>query len=349
MQIRPLDIECTNLNPSAEVPDFRPCQHPKIKAPVNHSAVGILSDSLELLLAPGDVLSVRGTHCLSAIGRAGGIMGHVMVVVAPPLAIRRQSAEAARLMPLWPEEGTTPMLWQVPTLESMNGECGLHRAKTLLYVERRTGRFAIAGEIDLNGDVWAFARREVEVWQSPLELRSRLCLDLMGEVVCEMMARNASWSLTTAARAVLTSAKVTIDKTPAEVMEEIFQSWEAEPICTSIVISFWQRYLCKLAGVARGKGNPQTAVSLIIKWMPLKADRGLPGELLRTMQSVGWVLMTQVPRIFHPAPAPISKAFAPKPQTARDVMFSMLDADIVQHCMEDRRKIAGPTVILPPV
>jgi len=312
MQIRPLDIECTNLNPSAEVPDFRPCQHPKIKAPVNHSAVGILSDSLELLLAPGDVLSVRGTHCLSAIGRAGGIMGHVMVVVAPPLAIRRQSAEAARLMPLWPEEGTTPMLWQVPTLESMNGECGLHRAKTL-------------------------------------ELRSRLCLDLMGEVVCEMMARNASWSLTTAARAVLTSAKVTIDKTPAEVMEEIFQSWEAEPICTSIVISFWQRYLCKLAGVARGKGNPQTAVSLIIKWMPLKADRGLPGELLRTMQSVGWVLMTQVPRIFHPAPAPISKAFAPKPQTARDVMFSMLDADIVQHCMEDRRKIAGPTVILPPV
>ena len=36
------------------------------------------------------------------------------------------------------------------------------------------------------------------------------------------------------------------------------------------------------------------SLDFILKWMPLKADRGLPGDLVTAMQSAGWVRVAQV-------------------------------------------------------
>ncbi|CAK0865334.1 unnamed protein product [Prorocentrum cordatum] len=79
-------------------------------------------------------------------------------------------------------------------------------------------------------------------------------------------------------------------------------SWTREPICTSIIIVFWQRYLCELAAATQGECAPSlSGLDLILQWMPLKADRGLPGDLLGVLRSRGWACVSQVPRVFRPA------------------------------------------------
>merc|ERR1740130_2021381 len=103
----------------------------------------------------------------------------------------------------------------------------------------------------------------------------------MTQVLSDMKDNEASWSHFTAALAVLASAKLESAEgvQPEQTMEMVRGCWKREPICTSVVIIFWQRYLCELVA-----GSEQQALDLILRWMPLKADRGLPGDLLGAMR-----------------------------------------------------------------
>merc|ERR1719313_3283716 len=86
------------------------------------------------------------------------------------------------------------------------------------------------------------------------------------------------------------------------VLEEIKECWEKEPICTSVVVTFWQRYLVKLAmSFVVSSGDLIDPAALVLKWMPLKSDRVLPGELFATLQACGWVMLAQVPKVLQPA------------------------------------------------
>merc|ERR1712010_306366 len=98
-----------------------------------------------------------------------------------------------------------------------------------------------------------------------------------------MMVCEASWSYKTAARAVFKSAKLSRRKSREELMDKVQGYWETAPICTSIVTAFWQRFLVKLA-----QATGQCEANMILKWMPLKADRVLPGDLVETMKKCGW-------------------------------------------------------------
>lgn len=319
-------------------------------------------DGLAQMVAPGDVLVVRGNGGLSRVGAAGGLMGHAMVVVAPPRSVLRSSPDAARLEEAWPS-ADVPELWRVPTVESTRRETGLWEAEMVLYVDRRTRQLKLVGEVDSKGDLSLIDTETVELWQSPEPLRSDLRMDLMHEVLSDMRRTQASWSAMTAARAVLRSASWTADgeREPAQTMARIMASWEKEPICTSVVISFWQRYLHRVATSAPGAAShfsagervsyfsqtvqewmdavvvashrdpygavlsydldikqgarpdhvrrtvffghcPSTgdayAVELIMNYMPIKADRGLPGDLIKAMGDSGWIAVTQVPLVF---------------------------------------------------
>jgi len=66
-----------------------------------------------------------------------------------------------------------------------------------------------------------------------------------------------------------------------------------------VVIIFWQRYLCKLVNDERNGSVIES--DLILKWMPLMADRVLPGEMLSKFREVGWTSMISVPTLFRPA------------------------------------------------
>lgn len=222
----------------------------------------------------------------------------------------------------------------------------------------------VCGEVGPNGDVISTEAPEpAELWQSPEELRAELRADLMGQVVAEMRASQANWSYTTGLKAMFKTASVKRVSGSNISLQEIVECWARPPICTSVVISFWQRYLVKLSlrippppgvsclflegervaywstaegnwadGLVIGRnmdraGNVVSynldvvcsvppaclrrpvltrlaetmALDLILQYMPLKADRALPGDLLKTLKESEWVPLVQVPRIFRSA------------------------------------------------
>lgn len=254
-------------------------------------------------------------------------MGHVLLVVQPPSNIWRHSPEAHELQAAWPP-GDVPELWLLRTLESTRAEEGLHESTMMLYVERGTGKLMLIGEITADGGLALSEHEAVELWQSPAELRSSLRVDLMAEAVVQMKEHERSWSSVTAARAVLRSARIE-PRAPyekAQAMEKIKASWFREPICTSVAIIFWQRYLKSLAEAAAPVKDIDP-FDLILKWMPLKADRGLPGDLLGTMKQAGWVSVPQIPRIFRPLVVANHVAPRPLPQKPRELLTDASTSD----------------------
>lgn len=253
---------------------------------------GSSSDLLDVMMLPGDVLVAFETGRLWDIGRAGGFMGHTLLVTSRPRRILRNSIAAFEYDAVWPKTGASE-IWALETVESTRGSQGLHEATVLLYVDN-DGRLTLIGEESPVHGLCYQDHEVLELWQSPPELRMRLRLDLMQDALLEMRAQigGSNWSVTTAARAMLTSANIAAGAREAEVAA----CWKQEPICTSVVISIWQRYLCKAAEVinATTPDAPVQSIDLIRKFMPLKADRGLPGELLAAMQEAGWVRVANI-------------------------------------------------------
>jgi len=260
---------------------------------------GGLDDSdgnLEGIVIPGDVLFVRGSGGLLELGTAGGVLGHVMLVVKAPERVGSTSEHARYLKSVWPSGGVTE-IWKVRTVESSRGRSGLHEAELYLYVERKTRRLQLLGE--LGDGEFDISNEATELWQSPAEVRSRLCDQLVQEVLNEMRVQGAraNWSWTTAARAVLRADdNLNLCSNKGQLIQEIQECWAMDPICTSVVIHFWQRCLCKLAKRIGSSQNGARSkpVDLILQWMPLKADRSLPGILLDTMRRCGWTKRTTI-------------------------------------------------------
>lgn len=161
----------------------------------------------------------------------------------------------------------------------------------LVHVDSFTRELLLIGEMTkATRELSVIEREKIEVWQCPRELRMRPRLDLMGVVLSEMMAQQASWSMTTAVRAAFRSSSIDTDRFDGEtLLEHIRESWDVAPICTSVVIIFWQRYLEKLA-----QSEGQADEHLVLSWMPLMADRTLPGELTAFLEISGWNCITSV-------------------------------------------------------
>lgn len=263
-------------------------------SPLRRPAASSATDTLPIL--PGDVLFVRGNGGIAEIGTTGGFMGHVVVVLAAPERLACTSHEALELLKGWPSMDTS-RVWCLETVESARGHSGLCRCTLLLYVEPRSKEFVLVGELPHNNHSLALIDKErVELWQSPPELRAQLRVEDMAVVLAEMIEVEQSWSLTTAARALLKTAAVSRSKSlrkgtnRAQLLQELQDCWDQAPICTSVVVVFWQQYLCMHA-LATG----QQELDLILRWMPLKADRGLPGDLVTAMRRSGWVAMKCLP------------------------------------------------------
>lgn len=246
-------------------------------------------DPVRGAIAPGDVLFVPGTSgSLAEVGTAGGFMGHFMVALRLPRRIVAGSAEARTLCAVWP--AGVQEIWQIGVLESTRGVAGLNHADMLVRVEDRTGRFIIFGEIGSQGELSVCDDEAFEIWRTPHELRASFRPDIFRDVVSEMSQCSGDWSITTAARALFRSATNFNSSDKAELLEEIKACWAADPICTSVVIVFWQKYLCKMALVRQAcVASAAHQSDLILKFMPLKADRGLPGEVLQAMRQCGWM------------------------------------------------------------
>lgn len=266
---------------------------------------------LEHLILPGDIVSVTSSgNALMEIGITGGFMGHVLVVVGRPRRVWHQSEEAFSLRPAWPRGA--PEVWMVPTIESCRGEHGLSHAQLILHVEQRTGKLILLGSLVIRGpcrELQLHDNHDIEFWQSPGELRMNMRSDLISQVVSEMEACTADWSYFTAARALFQSPDTFSSSSNQKILKELQACWESEPICTSVAIIFWQRYLCKLAHITGSSPS-----DLVVRWMPLKADRALPGALLSTIGNCGWVSIShahdQLSHVLPPQQHAIKHAIA---------------------------------------
>jgi len=333
---------------------------------------------LDTMMLPGDVLSseAQGGGRIWDIGRAGGFMGHTFVVTSRPRRIgwNARFAEEQNVEAIWPkcENGEVSEIWALRIIESMRQVGGLHEAETYVYVDKH-GHLILIGENDV-GELFFQDHEKLELWQSPQELRNSIRFDLMAEALDEMRAQigESNWSVTTAARAVLTNANITKGTMEAEVAA----CWQQEPICTTVVIVLWQRYLCKLAQALSAAGNIVKPIDLIMRWMPLKADRGLPGELLQTMQNSGWCRVGKInngqtnhigplvahemsPRILQrqPSPpsatlarmaAPLQPIAAQRSKAATSILAPVKPGDLgrLQGIYENlKRKQAGPRLV----
>merc|ERR1719424_2496373 len=232
-------------------------------------------------------------------------MGHFMVVLKAPQRITANSCEAADLGAVWPEGAQ--QIWMVSTMESTRAEEGLYMTNMLVGLNEKTGALFFVGELDRNGDLAIMEDRDTfEIWQSPAQLRAGLRPDLMRAVVSEMEQQSGSWSMTTAARALFRGAKCDPSADKEQLMAEMKGCWSVDPICTSIVIIFWQRYMCKLVDYKANLGSikPLHPCDLLMEFMPLMADRGLPGELVQAMLEHGWTKVSTIASAAPPLPGP---------------------------------------------
>jgi len=224
-------------------------------------------------------------------------MGHVLVVLseAQYLPASGEGLELRRCF----EMPSTCYLWKVRTLESTRSKSGLHVADLFLRTDSEASLLLLVGELSIDTNEFSRIGSEtVEVWQSPGELRRCFSMHILQDVVADMKKQEANWSFATAARALLSSTSDLRRSKSGRSLRCIQDCWEMNPICTSVVVAFWQRYLVKLAQEASYLDvleHVEDAAGLIMKWMPLKSDAVLPGELTKVMGDCGWLRKTQAP------------------------------------------------------
>lgn len=129
---------------------------------------------------------------------------------------------------------------------------------------------------------------------------------------------SGDWSITTAARALFMDARCDPNADKDNLMTEIKACWSVDPICTSIVVIFWQRYVCKLVQSINPSVRTQQPLHpcvLVLDCMPLKADRALPGELEKAMREQGWKYVSKLTDVPPPLPRPCSSASFASPRS----------------------------------
>merc|ERR1711865_1111937 len=134
-------------------------QRPTLATPRIHSAG---SSGASVAISPGDVFFVRGSGGIADIGTTGGFMGHVLVVLSAPQPLR--ASDTADIQSAMPSI-VISHVWRVSTMESTRSHAGLHCSEMLLYVQPKTGRFSLIGELSSDGSTLSlFESEAVELW-----------------------------------------------------------------------------------------------------------------------------------------------------------------------------------------
>jgi hypothetical protein len=131
----------------------------------------------------------------------------------------------------------------------------------------------------------------------PGHLGPPLDLSMFRQSVEECAVGSKAWSLKTAAKGmtrrrkatyVMNDSKYPDPESRVELLDEIHKRWQGKPICTSVIIMVWQRYLEMAAG--GGPDAPDLAAQYILRFMPLWSDSTLPSGLLKELSMCNWVM-----------------------------------------------------------
>jgi hypothetical protein len=247
---------------------------------------------LDRIIGPGDLLAVEsGEDSMNGIGELNGMFGHVLLISGAPTCLW-EGEDSEGLEAIWPADVTH--VWQAPTIECTRKQDGfMYNSIIMFYIEPSSGECKVLGEVSADNVVTPSTPpgerpEKLKVYCCPSALRASWQPHLMQKVLTDMESIALSWSWSTAIRAYLLGSRAVDHSTP---LDDVMNSWEAKPICTSVVITFWQQYLCALAA----QDSTRTAMEYITAYMPLKADCALPTNLFTALLSCGWVCMQRFP------------------------------------------------------
>jgi len=251
----------------------------------NHTCSGkSRSEGFSDMICAGDILNIVSRyHPLTRLGASGGFMGHVLLAVSEPQPVSAKSS-IGEIFREFSGDGKNRLV-RVNVVECARQRPDLSECSLILFITSEGGVF-VCGEDD--GDLFKYDEpEEMHIWHCPSTFRGKqnFNVDIMHQVLGDMRANSCTWSWATAVRAFLLSGELAPDADVPITLKEIQASWQVEPICSSIVVTFWQRYLHRIAEIKH-----DDSLELIMKHMPLKADRVLPGELLQSLLSSGWTL-----------------------------------------------------------
>lgn len=114
--------------------------------------------------------------------------------------------------------------------------------------------------------------------------RVRLDWKAFHMAIWEVEQQKLQWSLRTAARAVMQGSHIDKDKYTGAVgrtrlAAELRDIWERDPICTTVPIRVWQRYIFSI-----WDNDDVSAAEEVLRVMPCRGDRTLPSELWRILK-----------------------------------------------------------------
>lgn len=246
------------------------------------------------VFSAGDVIVSRNGGHITEIGAMGGHFGHVMLVTGNAVCVQAGTRKAFELQGVWPEH--EKQIWTVPVIESTRGVDGLRETTLLLCPDEMRGAIMVIADLGADDVLCPCDDDIIEVWQSPTHLRDLLnscpsCAALKQDTFAELkeLLGHSNWSAMTAVRAASMSAALDRDMESQKAFDQVQKSWSTEPICTSVAIVFWQILLCNLASTIGGGSYLSTSMAFIQLWMPLYADRSLPGDLCEAMLNAGWI------------------------------------------------------------
>jgi hypothetical protein len=226
-----------------------------------------------------------------------------MLVTALPEVLHRGTTESVLYSNIWPTVAgkKVDLILMVSTLECCRSEEGLYETEYLFYIDENAC-VRLLGEMKEEKGLQQFELAEkVILYHSPPALRNDLKSYLMEEALDSMRSSyQGSWSWGTAVRAYLFSADVQWNGSNSreDSLEEVQKCWSSDPICTSVIIIFWQRYLCAVAdeweSMRWPEDPPMHAFDMICQWIPLKADRTLPSDMVSTLDRCGWPCISKV-------------------------------------------------------
>jgi len=108
-------------------------------------------------------------------------------------------------------------------------------------------------------------------------------------------AESQKWSKMTAIRA-LSAKRAAINqadfadaRSRQDLMQDIRKRWNKKPICSSVAIQVWQKYIEMLfSGSAE---STDLAAQQILRWMPVYSDQTTPSMLMKVLSQCGWMLL----------------------------------------------------------
>ena len=191
----------------------------------------------------------------------------------------------------------------VRVLESTQGRRGVHWYTAALAVLPSSPGLWMFGELRDKGKwVTISPPRRFEILQAPARARCQMaspkaletfktaCIDTKNAT---RATPTSNWSLRTAVVSFFLSPfQARLRKTPRP--DALRGHWAVPPICTSVCIEAWQRFL--LASAATDAQGCDSIIDVV----PCRADRTLPRTFLQLLKQRGWRRVTDLPLFFVP-------------------------------------------------